>query len=208
MIKAVIFDLWGTLAYNKNHIGSYIQKVINIIGSENEEKFKELRKEWYIRNYNSDEFFTKLLNKINKPVAFKDELVRLWNSQINNVALFDDSLDILEILKRKGIKLVLLSNTIPISNESIKKLNIHGYFNIIYFSCNEGIMKPSPLIYQKILTKLNMKPEEVIVIGDQIETDIQGAEIYGIKAVLLDREGKKEYKNKIYDLEELEFYLK
>ena len=208
MIKAVIFDLWGTLTYNKNHIGSYIQKIINIIGSENQEKFKELRKEWYVHNYSSEEFFSKLLNKVNKPAPFKDELIRIWNSQLESANLYDDTIGILESLKRKNVKLILISNTTPISNDVIKKLNIQGYFNLVFFSCNEGTLKPSPFVYQKILSKLNLKPEEVIAVGDQIETDIQGAETYGIKAVLLDRENKQDYKHKIYDLDEIEFFLK
>ena len=208
MMKAVIFDLWGTLAYNKNHIGSYIQKITDIIGSENTEKFKELRKEWYIHNYSSEEFFSKLVNKINKPEPFKDELIRIWNSQIKEAMLYNDTINILESLKKRNIKIILISNTTPISNDIIRKLNIQGYFNIILFSCNEGILKPSPIIYQKILTRLNLKPEEIIAIGDQISTDIQGAETYGIKALLLDRENKQSYKNKIYELEEVEFFLR
>ena len=68
MIKAVIFDLWGTLAFNKNHIGSYIERINEIIGQENKEKFIELRRDWYVSIMSEEEFFTKLLKSINKPI--------------------------------------------------------------------------------------------------------------------------------------------
>ena len=208
MIRAIIFDLWGTLAYNKNHIGSYIERINNLIGKENIEIFTELRKEWYVTRMNDDEFFTKLLLRINMPISIKDKLIKIWNEQIEDSFLYDDTENILKILKSRGVKLILLSNTTPISNEIIKKLDIEKYFDIIFFSCNEGMLKPSPIIYNKILTRLRMEPKNLIVVGDQINTDIVGAEAYGIKAILIDRNNKYKYNNKIAELDEIEFYFK
>jgi len=207
MIKAVIFDLWGTLAFNKNHIGSYIERINEIIGQENKEKFIELRRDWYVSRMSEEEFFTKLLKSINKPILLSEQLLKIWNSQIDSIELYKDSLDVLKLLKSRNIKLVLLSNTVPITNKCLEKLDIAKYFDIIFLSCNEGMLKPSPMIYNRILEKLKFKPEEVIAIGDQINTDITGAETYGIKAILIDRENKNNYKNKITELDEIEFYL-
>jgi putative hydrolase of the HAD superfamily len=48
-----------------------------------------------------------------------------------------------------------------------------------------GIEKPSPVIFGKALSKLNLKAEEVIMIGDNEEKDILGAEAMGIKSYLI-----------------------
>lgn len=208
MIRAVIFDLWDTLAYNKNHIGSYIEKINQEIGIENKNKFTKLRREWYLFNITSEEFFTKLLKDVNKPLAMLEHLTKIWDSQIEVVELYPETIDVLETLKIKGIKLILISNTTPISEKAIDKLKIRKYFDYVLLSCNEGIVKPSPFVYKKILDKFNLKPGEVIAVGDQMSTDIEGASTYGIKAILLDREDKGDYKNKITELDEVEFYLK
>ena len=210
MIKAVIFDLWGTLVYNKNHIGSYIQRIENIIGEANINIFKELRKEWYVTRWSSDEFFTKLSLKINLPNPIKDELIKIWEEQIEDSYLFDDTEFIFKKLKSMNIKLILLSNTTPISNEIIKKLDIAKYFDSVFFSCNEGILKPTPIIYNKLLIRLRLEPNEVLAVGDQLNTDIIGAEAYGIKSILIDRENKNiRYKGeKISELDEIEFYFR
>ena len=207
MIKAVIFDLWGTIAYNKNHIGSYIEKINDVIGEVNKEKFDLMRRDWYTSRTSELEFFTNLVKQINIPEAMSEHLVNLWNSQLDNILLFRDSKYILELLKSRNIKLILVSNTTPISNDAIKILNLERFFDLVILSCNEGITKPSPMIYKKILDKFNLKPEEVLAVGDQLNTDIKGAEFYGIKAILVDRENKLSYKNKIAELDEIEFYL-
>lgn len=208
MIKAVIFDLWDTLAFNKGHIGGYIEKIDREIGIENKDKFTKLRRDWYLNNIDDERFFTKLLNDSNRPIAMLDSLIKIWHSQLEAVELYPETVDVLETLKIKGIKLILVSNTTPISNKAIDKLGIRKYFDYIFLSCNEEITKPSPFVYKRILDKFNLKPEELIVVGDQISTDIKGAETYGIKAILIDRDDKENYKNKIAELDEVEFYLK
>lgn len=208
MIKAVIFDLWGTLAFNKNGFGSYIEKVDEIIGRENREVFRELREDWSVSRTSDEEFFIKLLSRLNKPLSMLDYILQVWNSQLDYVELYPDSRFVLELLKNKGYKVVLASNTFNIGSKAVRKLDLEKYFDIMFFSYNEGIKKPSPFVYKKILDRLNLKPEEVIVVGNTIEKDIVGAEAYGIKAVLIDRKNRFSYKNKIMDLEEIEFYLK
>ena len=208
MIKGIILDFWDTIAYNKQGFGSYIQKIIEVIGEENKEKFYELRREWYTINISEEEFFSKLLKEINKPEAMSEHLLNIWNSQIDQAVLYPETLDVLDSFKKRGIKLFLVSNTVPTGEKSFKNLNLDKYFDFTLFSFKEGIAKPSPFVYKKILDKFNLKPEEVIAVGDKIEADIRGAETYGLKAVLIDRTNKLQYKNKIAELDEIDFYLK
>ncbi|MFX1323441.1 MAG: HAD-IIA family hydrolase [Promethearchaeota archaeon] len=52
--------------------------------------------------------------------------------------------------------------------------------------------KPSKEYFLQALKKINLRPEETLVIGDDIESDIQGALNAGIKAILV-KTGKGQY---------------
>lgn len=47
------------------------------------------------------------------------------------------------------------------------------------------IGKPEPLLYQIALNRLGLSPEEVIAVGDRLETDIAGAQAAGIHTALV-----------------------
>jgi ribonucleotide monophosphatase NagD (HAD superfamily) len=45
--------------------------------------------------------------------------------------------------------------------------------------------KPGPLIYQAAASMLDLPPSEVLVIGDSVEHDIQGANENGMDSILI-----------------------
>jgi len=49
--------------------------------------------------------------------------------------------------------------------------------------------KPSPEFFHQALHSMGLKPEEVIMVGDDIESDIAGAQAAGLRAVMV-RTGK------------------
>ena len=51
--------------------------------------------------------------------------------------------------------------------------------------------KPHPDVFKHALEKLNVKPEETLFIGDNIDADYRGAENVGIHALLIQRTGLK-----------------
>ena len=54
-------------------------------------------------------------------------------------------------------------------------------------------MKPSPRNYNKIIKENNLKYEECAAIGDQLYTDIKGANNLGILSILVDPISKHEF---------------
>ena len=53
-----------------------------------------------------------------------------------------------------------------------------------------GKTKPHGSIFRAMLDQLGTAPDETVMVGDTIEDDIHGAEAVGMRAVLLDREGR------------------
>lgn len=97
------------------------------------------------------------------------------------VALFKNIHDI-------GMKTLLLSN-----NNEKRILRFNKSLNTKYIS-EAG--KPSPDAYLKALSLLNTKRDQMIVIGDQLFTDIYGANKVGMVSILVKYFGyyKKEWK--------------
>lgn len=81
-------------------------------------------------------------------------------------------------LKKFGIKIILVSNNFKDRvNKFAEKLNLP------YISMG---LKPLPFGIKRAVKKLGMKLDEILIIGDQIFTDISGANILKIKSVLVD----------------------
>jgi 2-haloalkanoic acid dehalogenase type II len=211
MIKAIIFDFWGTLV--STGIYSPVKQVRWILGlrmpfSEYIIKFEEA---FMLKKFNSlAEAFENVCNAFdvepNKEVI--DKLIGIWNKNRLLAQPFEESVNVLEELK-KNYRLTLVSNTNCFSIEPVmEKFNLRDYFDAVVLSYEVGMLKTNPKMFELVLKKLRLKKEDVVMVGDSIASDIKGAEAAGIKAVLVDRRGTRDYKNKISKLTELKSFLK
>ena len=90
---------------------------------------------------------------------------------------------------RGRFRLGLLTNGAPdLQREKIAGAGLGGYFDEIVVSGDLGFGKPDPRIFRTILSRLGTVPaDEAIMIGNSLETDIEGAQAAGMKAVWVDR---------------------
>ncbi len=65
-------------------------------------------------------------------------------------------------------------------------------FDIIVGVDTAQCMKPHPNIFRYALSRLNVRPEEAIFVGDSVEADYQGAENARLHALLIDRTANKQ----------------
>lgn len=87
-------------------------------------------------------------------------------------------------LKEKGFTILLITNALPSRAKRFAKiLNVKSY----YLS-----FKPLSRNYNKILNYLNVKPNKIAAIGDQLLTDIKGANKQQITSILIDTISSKE----------------
>ncbi len=85
---------------------------------------------------------------------------------------------------KKEYKTVLLSNNIrDVSRRLVKKHQMKRYFNMLFFSCYIGKIKPEKHIYKYMLKKLNASPNEVVFIDDK-KKNIIGARAVGINGIV------------------------
>lgn len=89
-------------------------------------------------------------------------------------------------LKEQKFTVILMSNSLKKRVDIFKKeLNIPCF----YFS-----MKPLKKNYKKILKKYNFDISEIACLGDQIMTDVWGANKMGFTSIFLDKMTKEDFK--------------
>lgn len=106
--------------------------------------------------------------------------------------LYEETFSILDKLKG-NYQLLMLTNGSPDLQQT--KLTItpelKPYFDHIIISGAFGRGKPDPTIFEHALETANAAKEEVIMVGDNLMTDILGSNRAGIKNVWINRENKQ-----------------
>lgn len=105
--------------------------------------------------------------------------------------LYDDTFAVLDELKDR-YQLVLLTNGAP-SLQNLKleiTPEIAPYFDQVVISGDFGKGKPDASIFEFVLEKNNLKPEDAIMVGDNLMTDILGSSRVGMRNVWINRENK------------------
>jgi putative hydrolase of the HAD superfamily len=129
------------------------------------------------------------------------EIERRWERSLN-FDLYDDVLPTLELLRRHGLKLGLVSNGARDLDEFVAdhKLDVDAALG----SRGHGWTKPHPSIFRAVLARLGVEPAEAAMVGDSPEDDIEGARALGMHAFLLDRENVyPDHENRLTDLRAL-----
>lgn len=200
MYKVILFDLWNTIAFLEDleNVGKRLEEKL---GSERFKKLYELFVRWHAEDFSLDEFLVRVNREI---LATEEELTSIKDWLINcRPKRYPETKDVLSYLKERGKKLVLITNSPPITREQVRRLGLRHCFDREIFSFEVGLMKPDPKIFQLAVSDMQVEPSKVLMVGDSLDKDIKGAEGAGFHAILLDRENKHDYTPKITSLLEL-----
>jgi putative hydrolase of the HAD superfamily len=129
------------------------------------------------------------------------EMVRAWEHS-HNFELYEDVLPVLEELRRHELKLGLVSNTARDLDHFVAH---HGLdVDAVVSSGHFGKTKPHASIFEFVLERLAVPPGLAVMVGDSVDDDIDGALALGMRAFLLDREGRfPDRGDRLTDLREL-----
>jgi putative hydrolase of the HAD superfamily len=120
--------------------------------------------------------------------ACAEELVRAWERH-EGFTLYDDALPALAALREHGVRIGLISN----GSRDLQEFVVHHALDVdcAIGSRAFGRTKPHPEIFRHALALLGVEPEDAAMIGDSYEDDIEGARALGMRAFLLDRDGRR-----------------
>jgi putative hydrolase of the HAD superfamily len=115
------------------------------------------------------------------------EITRAWEVH-GNFELYEDVLPVVEELRRHRLKVGLVSNT----SRDLAEFVAHHALDVdaTVASGAHGHVKPHRSIFDAVLAQLGVAPERAAMVGDSPADDIEGARALGMKAFLLDREGR------------------
>lgn len=97
--------------------------------------------------------------------------------------LFDGTIEILEYLKPKYALHIITNGFKEVQHGKLNKSNIDHYFHTVTNSEMVGVKKPNPKIFNHAMHMARAKPNNSIMIGDNLEADIQGALDLGMDAI-------------------------
>jgi len=197
MLRAVIFDIVGTLAFIKEQVDD--KEVSSFLVSRGYEVYpQELRSAWGFvvfidypkfgyNNYESmlRKMFARLEVEIDEQ-TLKD-VAKLYERM--SFELYPDATGVVRKAKELGLKTAIATTTPRFwFQRDIKQ--IIGYIDFVCTGYEAGCEKSNPKIYKRILEHLKVSSQEAVVIGDDIDLDVLIPKKLGMKTILLDRSGK------------------
>jgi HAD superfamily hydrolase (TIGR01549 family) len=128
------------------------------------------------------------------------EMEAAW-AHAHHFELYEDAIPTLGALRDRGLKLGLLSNSARDLDEFVGH---HGLsVDAVLTSRAHGKTKPHETIFRRMLELLDVVAGDAVMVGDTIEDDVEGATAVGMRAVLVDREGRYGERDSIADLRAL-----
>lgn len=119
---------------------------------------------------------------------------RFMEPIFERAVLYDDTLDVLAEIGRRGYRTAIVSNTpwgspTLLWQEELLRLGLIGEVDEIFFCRDAGWRKPSPIIFAYVLDQLMVTPRGSLFVGDDPRWDCVGPAGLGIESLLLDRAG-------------------
>jgi HAD superfamily hydrolase (TIGR01509 family) len=108
--------------------------------------------------------------------------------------IYDDARAVLASLKYRGYRVGVVTNSIFAAEywrPLVNGLGLAGYLETFVSSADVGLAKPNPAPFRRALADLGIPPHEAIFVGDTPATDIAGARAAGLRAILIDRRGRR-----------------
>lgn len=98
----------------------------------------------------------------------------------------DDVMPALRRLQGLGLRLAVASNANGVLVRMFERVGLAPFFPTICDSAVEGVEKPDPRFFARVLERSGGRPETTLHVGDLYHVDVEGARASGLRAVLLD----------------------
>jgi len=109
------------------------------------------------------------------------------SAEIASITPYPDAVPTLSALQKRGYKIALCSNVItPYVGPTLGALQTT--FDAALWSCIAQAAKPDPAIYLALARDLNLPPNQILFVGDNIEHDVIAPAKAGMSALYLRRD--------------------
>ncbi len=209
-LNTLFFDFDRTLRFSKTNWEDYAADYLDSIGYSSTRENRRNSKRWTYQYFCSEEFtadrsagssekeFWELFNRKfvehlleDKKIAknLTPDLIRLLNEEYFTQDLDfvpEDGISTLEILKKDGYKLGIITNRQTSISGELDKLALTKFFPHVIVSGQVGVQKPDPAIFQHAISIADCAVENCVYVGDNYFADVIGARNAGIQPILID----------------------
>ncbi len=190
MIKAVLFDLDGTLLDRDLSLEQFVAAqhhrflayLNHISQTDYVERFIQLDCHGHVWK---DRVYQTLVAEFEISDLSWQNLLDDYETQFMLHCIpFPHMREMLTLLKQQGYPLAIITNGLGLFQaRSIEGLGIQDYFDAILISEIEQMRKPQAEIFARTVQRLGVLAEEAVYIGDHPEVDIMGAKRAGLKTI-------------------------
>ena len=129
--------------------------------------------------------------EIEKRTSWND-ILTVYYKVIHGVRrVYPDVKSTLKPFKESGIRMGIISNTtnpVFIKDEELRRTGLSTYFEFAIFSSTTPYRKPHPSIFNAAISRLNLEAENILFVGDDLKTDVMGAQSIGMQTAWLNRD--------------------
>lgn len=184
MIKNIIFDI-GNVLLSFDPVTYVKSKVI-------EDKVEEIymsifkSQEWPMLDRGTITEEEAKMNIINRNIGNAGFINSVFENWYDILTPIEGNVEVLKKLKENGVKVFYLSNFHLAAFEYVtKKHNFFELFDGGVVSYKEKLLKPEQEIYEKILDKYELEPQETVFVDDMKE-NVEAAMKLGIRGIVLE----------------------
>ncbi len=205
-LRAVTFDCWGTLIYEpEREAGELVRRRIfrralaqhgvEVTDEAAQDALRELwQRHWQQWHAGVSTDATDMAGwgleafGIRDPAAVEQLGRELAEAALEQEVLaLDGARETLEQLARRNIRRALICDTGYSPGRVVRQLlereGLLEFLEVLIFSNEAGVPKPSPLVFQAALEPLEVEPAHALHVGDLRRSDIAGARGVGMRSV-------------------------
>lgn len=182
-LRAVAFDLYGTLlALDNPLLHREIPTLFGVPGR----RWLHLVRQTLLRRPFPDltAMATAVAEELGAP-ALASRCEQLMRAEVASARLLPGVVATLQFLARRGFKLGLISNLSSAHTAPLEAFGLADLFDASVLSCRDGVVKPQPEAYRLLCQRLELPPEEVLLVGDSLANDVRAPAALGMPAALV-----------------------
>ena len=137
--------------------------------------------------------FEQFFGEIGIPVSLAEEFNRRYQVRLGDTIVFrDDSIRIVKSLRGCVRQYVVSNGTIVAQNRKLKLSGLGELMDGIFLSEEIGAEKPNKAFFDAVFEKIRpFRPDEVLIVGDSLTSDIRGGNDAGIRTCWYNPERKE-----------------
>lgn len=193
MVRAILFDLDRTLVDRDTSIRLFFEAQWHNCRVTHEglrscqawvERLLALDRQGFS---NKDENYLTLAREFDLPESTARNLAADFRERFGRtVLLFPGVPALLTELRARGYRLGIITNgSTQVQQAKIETTRLAPLVDVVVISEQEGIKKPAPEIFARALSRLGVKADEALFVGDNLELDIHGGRAAGLRTIWL-----------------------